>query len=1214
MNPSPLFRWPSAHRGLVPAFLFVSAVLLQAGPVQPPVIGFSSAGGQVTLTWPADDSWLQLSPDLTPNSWINVTNTISETDDVESVTLPLSAPAQFFRLVVSPNLPPPTELTVLPEEDTAEDTWFAVRWDAVPQAISYNLYYASDPSVNPDNYSSLPGGDANFDITNNFDAVSNLVAGVNYYFVATAVATLGESAPSYPASGIFGEYAEVSGMVYALIPEGTNASLEEVPNVTITLSNQTQPELSATTLSDANGAYLFPQQPAGIYQLSWSAPGFIGGSLPDLLEITNSDLDQDLTMTNDGSGLLYGQVTMTDGSYAAQSDAFFGIQENVTVSLTLPGHPHSRSASVDSYGNYLFANLPLVNGATLSASNGIIGVSSNVSITGIVEADLALPDTPPVIVSLYATSNGMPVSQAPTGTVLQVTVVATNAAGTTNGLDYTWLPDYNTTNFLSTDSPTVWWTLPNVAGLQTMFVEVSDGFGGYATAQVQISTDLGVLFVGEVMDTNEVPIVGASVSLNGVETTSDTNGCFAVQMSEPASNYVVEATAPGYLPFSAEFDDEYQSVQCILLPLPPCVQADSTTNILIQDQFGTTLFIASNSLAVLSNGLPLPPMQPICITLETLDPCSASNLLSVSSLGVFDGTNVFPEFLAMAEVQATDATGAPLAVAGPPMQMVLAADINCVDDLTNEMAEAWWFDPIAGVWRQSGGVVPGLTPGGGAAFQMKVPNMGQVAAAAPAQPKTITVKVDDTISLPVDIRVLRNGKVQSVATVTVGGNRVRSIPVRSIEIQVPDVDLTFQAISPKEAPGAYFVAGKEVVFANKTAIAQDAEQAPLPQTVTLSLADGDFKIPLSVAKVSQSDVFLSTSRYAPGKDKTTKQPLTRDQLDAITKAYYNDLPLGAFKTTFNNWRASNFQLGDTARAVFFNACDLGVGRDVHYSAFNDTATGKNTYAFYAIYYPTAEDAAAAIRQIAVAAMEYIWSPALKKYITTFYVFGPDGQRSNAAVQDERGFKPVPQVCMQCHGGDSDQLRELEQGKNIGGDLGSYFIPFDLDSYTYSKSPAFPRNTQLSNLKVMNRAIHDKTNPSQTAKTLIENWYGGANLPNAFNGSFKTADWQNTANNNFISPAYFSSFAISCRNCHLSQVRELGTFTDLSARANTVNLLVYEFQKEDRKPMPAAFRTFSIFWGSENANLIKPALDNDQTDLLQKALGLGLKAGNLPVSP
>ena len=193
----------------------------------------------------------------------------------------------------SSNLPPPTELIVQPEEDDAGDAWFAVSWDAVPQAVSYNLYYATDPSVNADNYLFLPEGDAVFDITNNYVAVSNLLSGVTYYFTATAGFPLGESAGSFPGSGVFGEYAEVSGTVFAMIGQGTNSLLEEVPKVTITLSNLDQAELSATAISDANGAYLFPAAAGGdVLIRPGTLPDLIGGSLPGLLEITNSDISR----------------------------------------------------------------------------------------------------------------------------------------------------------------------------------------------------------------------------------------------------------------------------------------------------------------------------------------------------------------------------------------------------------------------------------------------------------------------------------------------------------------------------------------------------------------------------------------------------------------------------------------------------------------------------------------------------------------------------------------------------------------------------------------------------------------------------------------------------------------------------------------------------------------------------------------------------------
>ena len=237
-------------------------------------------------------------------------------------------------------------------------------------------------------------------------------------------------------------------------------------------------------------------------------------------------------------------------------------------------------------------------------------------------------------------------------------------------------------------------------------------------------------------------------------------------------------------------------------------------------------------------------------------------------------------------------------------------------------------------------------------------------------------------------------------------------PVRQIQLQVPDTELTFQVISPKEAPVAYFVAGKEVPIAKKTAIAQTSLIFPLPKSVTLSLVEGDFTIPLVKAKITGPDVFLSMSAYAPGKDNAGK-PLTLNELNDIANAYYAELPQGSFlaargltKTNFLNWQTANGFLngGFRAKTIFFNACDLGVGRMVGYNAYQDPP-GTNNYAFFAVYYPTVDDAVRIANPIAIAAMEYIWNPTIKKYITTFYVFALDGRRVTAALQDDRGFKP-----------------------------------------------------------------------------------------------------------------------------------------------------------------------------------------------------------------
>ena len=83
----------------------------------------------------------------------------------------------------------------------------------------------------------------------------------------------------------------------------------------------------------------------------------------------------------------------------------------------------------------------------------------------------------------------------------------------------------------------------------------------------------------------------------------------------------------------------------------------------------------------------------------------------------------------------------------------------------------------------------------------------------------------------------------------------------------------------------------------------------------------------------------------------------------------------------------------------------------------------------------------------------------------------------------------------------DKLRDLEKGKNIQGDLGSYFYPLRFGLLHLLQEKNFTKDDSLNALKTMNKSIHDNLNVSATAKALIEYWYGGANLPNAFNGSF-----------------------------------------------------------------------------------------------------------------
>jgi len=890
---------------------------------------------------------------------------------------------------------------------------------------------------------------------------------------------------------------------------------------------------------------------------------------------------------------------------AAQSDPFLGITENVTVSIGTPGNHPLRSAEVDSQGNYVLPNVPLQSGLTVTANNTVLTVSSNINVTGVQEVDLTLPDAPPVIIATFASANGTLVTQAPPGAALLATVVATNSAGGTNGLHYTWVPGSDTTNFTSADSPIVPWTLPAIPGVQTMYVVVSDQQGGYASARLDVSTEQGVLFTGQVVDTNDIPVVGANIRLNGQFTNADEAGDFTLLVTNLAPTYTVVATAPGYLPCTLSFNDAFQNVVCVMVPEPACQQFDSTTSIYVSDAAGSELNIYPNSL-VTTNGTS--PVQSVCVTLTTFDPCELADELNLTTVGVVNGTNVDLELLGLADVEVYDATGAPLVSNPnlPPLDLNIAADTNCVDAVTNGIPSLWEYDAIAAVWRPAGNVVASTTLSGKPAFHANPPRPGPVAPAKVRPPPVVPVPVpipipiplpppppplesfvlalDKTISLPVNVRIL-----DTASGALIGENTVFT---RTVPVNVVRAALTIQVISPKEGPEVYPPTPLE---ANKTVIVQDQEAANLPNgsVVTLGLA---LQIPKLQEKLVKGTQQFLVFKFEKGSD-------------ALAKKYYAAVDPKSAKTTLARWKAANGFGADTAAATFFNAGDLGFGRSMHLKT-QAAADGNNDVAYYVSNYRTTTDALNNRNLIATVAMDYVFNPATKQRVTAFYVYDKFGSRVTSADLDGNGNKFVPNLCLVCHGGSQPNLEKFADGGNPTADMKSHFLAFDLDSYTYSAAKKQGRPDQEAGFVGLNQALLDDTDPTPTTSDLIKGWYGGAALPNAFGGTYVPADWVDPANAK-IKAAYSGAFAISCRSCHASRVAAslaFPAFTDLNKKKDKVTDLVYTFAK-NAQPMPNALRTFTIFWGSKGANVIKPPAaapplpPPDQTVLLQQALGL-----------
>jgi hypothetical protein len=361
-------------------------------------------------------------------------------------------------------------------------------------------------------------------------------------------------------------------------------------------------------------------------------------------------------------------------------------------------------------------------------------------------------------------------------------------------------------------------------------------------------------------------------------------------------------------------------------------------------------------------------------------------------------------------------------------------------------------------------------------------------------------------------------------------------------------------------------------------------------------------------------------------------------LDVATQNYYTHIdpavaghPSGQ-RQTFTDFRNKNgftsppgFHLcgavpcedPDTEiNTAYANSGDLGFGRDMHCRRIS-TASGFD-YACYVTNYGNValnsddqQDANDAFNNnvpFATVAMEYSRinddTDAITDRHVKFYVYNAAGVRVNNADLDGHGRRPIPQLCMVCHGG------AYPGGGNPGVPgfttpdevkLGSRFIPFDLRFLTFPNVAGSPdKGAQQSAMKHLNQDIvahvPPLTGPDPLAD-VISGMYPGA--PTTQDENFVVPGWrQTTLPNTAAQEAFYKRVvADTCRNCHIlqpfanvSNEREGMNLQFNSARdflrsqAITGSPATYSAftQAEQRvcsdHVMPHAQRTFEIFWG------------------------------------
>lgn len=351
-----------------------------------------------------------------------------------------------------------------------------------------------------------------------------------------------------------------------------------------------------------------------------------------------------------------------------------------------------------------------------------------------------------------------------------------------------------------------------------------------------------------------------------------------------------------------------------------------------------------------------------------------------------------------------------------------------------------------------------------------------------------------------------------------------------------------------------------------------------------------------------------------------------NQLDQATTNYYGQvdptdarLTLDAFKGLHGFGAGgpgcTNLAAGETC-AIFANTGDLGFGREMH---CRESAVGVACYVsnYGNIDTPDSDDVAAAVLEdgkIATVAMEFapIEGDPAADQVVKFFVYAhivggvphPEGVRVNNADLDGKGLRPVPQLCMTCHGGaypggpttGVPGFGTLPEVK-----LGSEFLPFDIHNYTFAAAP-FDKASQQAAFKILNEDIVLATGPGGHTDLLIAEMYDGDNgFPTTIQEELLVVDDPTAAAGDRWSSGgsrremYRHVVGNACRTCHAANPvpsLELVQAPQVIAILGSVEARVCS-----QRVMPHAKRTHDLFWLSTN-DPATPALEPHQPGILQ----------------
>nr|HEX4313464.1 hypothetical protein [Kofleriaceae bacterium] len=386
----------------------------------------------------------------------------------------------------------------------------------------------------------------------------------------------------------------------------------------------------------------------------------------------------------------------------------------------------------------------------------------------------------------------------------------------------------------------------------------------------------------------------------------------------------------------------------------------------------------------------------------------------------------------------------------------------------------------------------------------------------------------------------------------------------SIQVLADPDDLTsWTTIGTATASAGAFAADVQPVDS-----AADAARWPAGGVLRLQVVDGAG----DALAYDPDDGSLTTIAVAnPGAPPTEWQFLAQKPTgsDGETSAYYAAIAapttLAAFQSQFG------FGSATEAAARYYNAGDLGIGRDMHCVATQQLAGGVACYVSnYGTFGGSQDDALAKLEAagtpLATVAMVYA-PPITSPNSVQFMVYTPAGALATHAQLDTVGDNvSIPQNCLNCHGGKSS----YDAGAHAAS--AARFLAFDPNAFAFpSDDPTLTLDAQSGQLAALDTLVMQAA-PTDTESAVISGSWSGA----AFDAGFVPDAWASSDHDRRV---YSDAIAPYCRSCHASVDGGNLTFaTPDDVRANSQQI-VQTMCSTDPHGMPAAQQTAKRFFAS-----------------------------------